>query len=58
MSEKYCPICQMEELCDSDLISYVSTKGLTREKILQEIRDDFKTYEDFKYFLEEFENEV
>ena len=48
----------MEELCDSDLISYVSTKGLTREKILQEIRDDFKTYEDFKYFLEEFENEV
>ena len=58
LSEKYCPICQMEELCDSDLISYVSTKGLTREKILQEIRDDFKTYEDFKYFLEEFENEV
>lgn len=50
----HCPICQMQELCDSDLINYVAIKGLTRKKILQDIRDSFRTYEDFREFLKTF----
>lgn len=54
LSEKYCPICQMQELSDSDLIDYVAIKGLTRKKILQDIRDSFRTYKDFQDFLNTF----
>lgn len=53
LSEKYCPICQMQKLCDSDLIDYVATKGMTRENILEEIRGNFETYDDFKRYLKE-----
>lgn len=53
LSEKYCPICQMQELRDSDLIDYVATKGMTRENILEEIRGNFETYDDFKRYLKE-----
>ena len=50
---KYCPICQMQNLNDRDLIDYVATKGMTRKVILEEIRHNFKTYDEFVSFLKD-----
>ncbi len=48
----HCPICQMLNLSDDDLMRYVATKGMSRSVILEEIRGRFKDYKDFKNFLE------
>ena len=47
----HCPICQMLKLRDKDLMSYIATKGMTRDAVLEEIRSRFASYDEFKDFL-------
>lgn len=47
----HCPICQMQVLSDGDLMSYIATKGMTRDTVLEEIRSRFASYDEFKAFL-------
>ena len=48
---EHCPICQMQVLSDKDLMSYIETKGMTRDVILEEISGRFASYDEFKAFL-------
>jgi hypothetical protein len=47
LPSKYCPICNFEEISDKDLLRYLMRNSL-KSDILQEIRERFKTYEDFR----------
>ena len=43
-----CPICQFTVLTDDDFVDYVSQfYSLTKERILNEIKNKFTTYNDF-----------
>ena len=43
-----CPICNFDTMMDSDYITYFQKKfGIKRNDILDEIRDKFKTYDEF-----------
>lgn len=48
---EHCPICQMQVLSDKDLMSYIETKGMTRDAVLEEISGRFASYDEFKAFL-------
>ena len=48
---KYCPICQMEHVTDSDMVSFLFKKfNLSKEDVKNEIKSTFKNYEDFKTY--------
>lgn len=53
LPEKYCPICSFEGFIDKDLLQYIcKAHEIDLEKIKNEISENFKTYSDFKKFLE------
>ena len=48
---EHCPICNMQALSDGDLMKYLSIMYKPRAVVLEEIRDRFDNYNDFKAFL-------
>ncbi len=52
VSPKYCPICQLKEMTDSDIITYLYKKsGLGYKALLKKVKENFSTYEELKTFL-------
>ena len=51
LPSRMCPLCQFKHLSDNDMIAYLLKKlNLTKEKILQEVKTKFKTYDEFVEF--------
>ena len=49
---EFCPVCQLQLVIDSDLIAYllkITTK--TRGIVAREVKEKFKTYDEYKAFL-------
>ena len=53
LSTEYCPICQMEFFADDDYIEYMKKQGLYKDEIFKQIKQKFKSYEEFKAYLKE-----
>ena len=53
LPEEYCPICQMEFLADDDYIEYMKKQGFYKDEIFKQIKQNFKSYEEFKAYLKE-----
>ena len=47
----YCPICQMQEISNSDLLDYIFKKYENKEKIIENIKKEFKNYLEFKNYI-------
>lgn len=48
----YCPICQLEQVTDSDMAAYmIKRSAVNRCDIVDEIREKFGTHANFKKFL-------
>jgi hypothetical protein len=47
LPSKYCPMCNFGAISDKDLLEYLMRNSL-KEDVLTEIKEKFKTYEDFK----------
>jgi hypothetical protein len=48
----YCPICQLVEVSDSDLIAYlIKVTGLSKEQLKQDIKNKFENYKKLKEYL-------
>lgn len=50
---EYCPICQMEFFTDDDYVEYMKKQGLYKDEIFKQIKQNFKSYEEFKAYLKE-----
>jgi hypothetical protein len=56
ISEKYCPICQMK-IVSKDMLYDYSLKILGgKEKVSEDIKNVFKTYDEYKKFIKEEKN--
>lgn len=54
--QNQCPICTMAHVKDSDLIMVLLAKhGITRNQVIEEIRERFKTYEEFNCWIKKTE---
>lgn len=52
LPHQFCPICSFQELSNLDGFRYLMKKtGLSTKEILGEIKQNFKTYGDFKEYL-------
>lgn len=52
LDQKFCPICQLEVMNDSDFMSYTSKKyDIDKNKLLAEIKEQFGTYDKFREWL-------
>lgn len=52
--KKYCPICSLKEINDSELLEYLKYGiGMDIENILEDMRDKFKDYDEFRTFINE-----
>lgn len=52
LSSKWCPICQMESLSNSDIVGFLYKKlNSTKENIMSEMREKFSNYDELKSFI-------
>jgi len=52
LDEKYCPLCCMKDVSDSDALEYLFKKfDMNKEKIIIEMKENYKTYKDFKNYI-------
>jgi len=53
-SSKFCPICQFEEVVDSDVVAYMMKKNNTSYKELKDqLKKEFKNYDELCDFITE-----
>ena len=53
-NESFCPICQLKSLTDKDAHDYIKyVLGRSDKSTLKDIKDNFRTYEEFLKFVEE-----
>lgn len=51
---EYCPICSFQICKDNDIVKYLmKINNITKNEILEEIKNKFGTYEEFKKFIED-----
>ena len=48
----YCPICQLAEVSDSDLVTYlIKETGLSKDQLKQDLKNKFENYQELKDYL-------
>ena len=53
-----CPICQFTEISNKEAIKYMFKKNnITKEEIMEEMRNTFSNYKELKEYLKETKNE-
>lgn len=51
---EYCPICSFQICKDNDIVKYLmKINNITKNEILEEIKNKFGTYKEFKKFIED-----
>ena len=48
---EFCPVCQLQKMTQDDFVTYITKNVITKEKLLEQIRAEGKTYNEFKALL-------